>query len=140
MSQVRMNQGSSSLAQAAPRSGAIETIQSAFSRQPAVWVVAAVVGLVHAATAGRYDAQRNELYFLVCGWHPDFGYVDQPPLVPLIAAATQVFGISTWMLRLPATLVAIGLSRDCSAAEAGRRCSPRLPRALRPASPDCRRI
>jgi hypothetical protein len=29
--------------------------------------------LVHAATAGRYDAQRNELYFLVCGWHPDFG-------------------------------------------------------------------
>jgi hypothetical protein len=53
MSQVRMNQGSSSLAQAAPRSGAIETIQSAFSRQPAVWVVAALVGLVHAATAGR---------------------------------------------------------------------------------------
>jgi hypothetical protein len=33
-----------------------------------------LVGLVHAATAGRYDAQRNELYFLACGWHPDFGY------------------------------------------------------------------
>jgi 4-amino-4-deoxy-L-arabinose transferase-like glycosyltransferase len=109
-----MSQGSSSLAQAASRSGAIETIRSAFSRQPAVWVVAAVVGLVHAATAGRYDAQRNELYFLVCGWHPDFGYVDQPPLVPLIAAATQVFGISTWMLRLPATLVAIALVLLCA--------------------------
>ena len=109
-----MSQGSSSLAQAAPRSGAIEKISSAFSRQPAVWVVAALVGFVHAATAGRYDAQRNELYFLVCGWHPDFGYVDQPPLVPLIAAATQVFGISIWMLRLPATLVAIALVLLCA--------------------------
>src|SRR6202012_4249759 len=109
-----MSQSNSSLADAAPRSNAIETIRSAFSRQPVVWVVAALVGLVHAATAGRYDAQRNELYFLVCGWHPEFGYVAQPPLVPLIAAATQVFGISTWMLRLPATLVAIGLVLLCA--------------------------
>jgi len=68
-----MSQGPSSLAEAAPRSSAIEAIRSAFSRQPVVWVVAALVALVHAATAGRYDAQRNELYFLVCGWHPDFG-------------------------------------------------------------------
>ncbi|UFX42591.1 glycosyltransferase family 39 protein [Bradyrhizobium sp. 41S5] len=74
-----------------------------------VWVTALLVAIVHVATAGRYDAQRNELYFLACGWHPDFGYVDQPPLVPLIAAATQVLGISTWMLRLPATIVAVGL-------------------------------
>jgi len=110
-----MSQGSSSLAEAVPRSSAIERIRSAFSRQPVVWVVAALVALVHAATAGRYDAQRNELYFLVCGWHPDFGYVDQPPLVPLIAAATQVFGISIWLLRLPATLVAIGLVLLCAA-------------------------
>ena len=70
---------------------------------------------VHAATAGRYDAQRNELYFLVCGWHPDFGYVDQPPLVPLIAAATQIFGVNIWMLRLPATIVAVGLVLLCAA-------------------------
>src|ERR1700761_8904708 len=111
---VRMSQNSSSLADAAPRFGAIEAIRSAFARQPVVWVVAALVALVHAATAGRYDAQRNELYFLVCGWHPDFGYVDQPPLVPLIAAATQLFGINIWMLRLPATLVAIGLVLLCA--------------------------
>jgi hypothetical protein len=77
--------------------------------QPTVWITALLVAILHAATAGRYDAQRNELYFLVCGWHPDFGYVDQPPLVPLIAAATQVFGINIWMLRLPATLAAVGL-------------------------------
>ena len=141
-----MSQSSSSLAEAVPRSSAIEAIRSAFSRQPVVWVVALLVALVHAATAGRYDAQRNELYFLVCGWHPDFGYVDQPPLVPLIAAATQLFGINIWLLRLPATLVAIGLvllcaaSRVCWAAGAGRRCWPPSPPALRRVSPGFPRI
>jgi hypothetical protein len=85
------------------------TRKLALLQAPAVWLIAAAVAAVHCATAGRYDAQRNELYFLVCGWHPDFGYVDQPPLVPLIAAATHVFGINVWMLRLPATIAAIGL-------------------------------
>jgi hypothetical protein len=92
-----------------PQPDAVGSVKAAFLRQPAVLVVAVMVGLVHAATAGRYDAQRNELYFLACGWHPDFGYVDQPPLVPLIAAATQVFGVNIWLLRLPATIAAIGL-------------------------------
>src|SRR6202000_185401 len=110
-----MSQGSAPLAQATPREGETEKITSAFSRQPVVWIVAALVALVHAATAGRYDAQRNELYFLVCGWHPDFGYVDQPPLVPLVVAASQFFGISIWLLRLPATLVAVGLVLLCAA-------------------------
>jgi 4-amino-4-deoxy-L-arabinose transferase-like glycosyltransferase len=81
----------------------------AFGRDGAIWLAAAAVALVHILTASWYDAQRNELYFLACGWHPDFGYVDQPPLVPLIAAATQLFGINIWMLRLPATIAAIGI-------------------------------
>ena len=84
-------------------------IRAVFARQPVVWLVGLLIAVVHAATAGRYDAQRNELYFLVCGWHPDFGYVDQPPLVPLIAAATQIFGVNIWMLRLPAAIAAVGL-------------------------------
>ena len=103
-----MNQ-SDSMAIAPPSAGMPGSLRSAFLRQPAVWIVAALVGIVHAATAGRYDAQRNELYFLVCGWHPDFGYVDQPPLVPLIAAATQIFGINIWLLRLPAIIVAVAM-------------------------------
>ncbi len=74
-----------------------------------VWGIAAVTFVVHALVAGRYDIFRNELYFIVCGRHPAFGYVDQPPLVPLLAAATQFFGISVWLLRLPAAVAAAAL-------------------------------
>lgn len=70
------------------------------------WSVAGVVFVVHALVAGRYDAFRNELYFIVCGRHPAFGYVDQPPLVPLLAALTQAAGDDVWLLRLPAVLAA----------------------------------
>ena len=73
------------------------------------WFIAAATLLVHLAVAGRYDIFRNELYFIVCGRHPAFGYVDQPPVVPLLAAATQIFGDHIWLLRLPAALAAAAL-------------------------------
>lgn len=60
----------------------------------------------HAALAGRYDVFRDELYFIVCGQHPAFGYVDQPPLVPLAAAALYKLGLGAWGLRLPVALAA----------------------------------
>ncbi len=78
-------------------------------RDPLVWSIALLVLLLHLAVAARYDFFRNELYFVVCGRHPDFGYADQPALVPLIAAATQVFGESLFLLRLPAVLAATAL-------------------------------
>ena len=57
--------------------------------------------LLHLAINGRYDIFRDELYFIVCGQHPALGYVDQPPLIPLIAAAFHaLFGASAWPLRL----------------------------------------
>ncbi len=65
-----------------------------------------MVLVLHLAVAGRYDIFRNELYFIVCGRHPDFGYVDQPPVVPLLAAATQLGGMSVWLLRVPAAIAA----------------------------------
>lgn len=73
----------------------------------AAWSVAAVVAIVHLAVATEYGAFRNELYFIICGRHPAFGYVDQPPLVPLLAALTQSAGIHLWLLRLPAVLAAV---------------------------------
>jgi hypothetical protein len=75
----------------------------------AAWSVAILVAILHLATAGRYDIFRNELYFIVCGRHPAFGYVDQPPLIPLLAALTQSGGIHVWLLRLPAAIAAIAL-------------------------------
>ena len=78
-------------------------------RDPFVWAVTVFVALLHMAVAGRYDIFRNELYYIVCGRHPDFGYADQPPLVPLIAAGTQLFGLDVWLLRLPAAIAGAAL-------------------------------
>jgi hypothetical protein len=75
----------------------------------AVWGIASLALALHLAVAGRYDFFRNELYYIVCGRHPAFGYADQPPLVPLIAAASQIFGLNLWLLRLPAALAAAAL-------------------------------
>jgi hypothetical protein len=66
--------------------------------------------LLHAMFAGRYDLFRDELYFIVCGRHPAFGYVDQPPLVPLLAAGLNGLGHSVWVLRLPCSLAAGALA------------------------------
>ena len=75
----------------------------------AIGVMVVLVALVHVSAAGRYDLFRNELYFIVCGRHPAFGYVDQPPIVPLLAALTQVGGVNVWLERLPAVLTAIAI-------------------------------
>jgi 4-amino-4-deoxy-L-arabinose transferase-like glycosyltransferase len=71
----------------------------------ATLVLAAVVFFAHvlASTLGPYGFFRDELYFIDCGRHPSFGYVDQPPLVPLLAAASLLFGRTLLVLRaLPA--------------------------------------
>lgn len=91
-------------------SGSVALTPEHASRQAKyVWGIAAATALLHLAVAGRYGFFRNELYFIACGRRPDFGYVDQPPLIPLIAAATQVFGIHLWLLRLPAVVAAAAL-------------------------------
>lgn len=66
-----------------------------------------MVALIHLPAAGQYDAFRNELYFIVCGRHPALGYVDQPPLIPFLAALTQAGGVNIWLLRLPGIIGAI---------------------------------
>lgn len=73
-------------------------------RQPGL--ILALLGLVlHLYANGGYGIFRDELYFIVCGEHPAWGYVDQPPLIPLIAALMHhLFPTSLVMLRLLAAL------------------------------------
>jgi hypothetical protein len=47
-----------------------------------------------------YGYFRDEFYFLVCGRHLDWGYVDQPPLVALQARLAEIlFGLSPTGIR-----------------------------------------
>ncbi len=71
--------------------------------------LAAATAAVHLAFADRYDLFRDELYFIVCGRHPSFGYADQPPLVPLLAAGSYALGAHTWVVRLGAVVAAAAL-------------------------------
>jgi hypothetical protein len=63
---------------------------------------------LHLIGNAHYGFFRDELYFIICGRHPAWGYVDQPPLTPLIAAGTQLFGTSLFWLRAAAALCAAG--------------------------------
>lgn len=62
--------------------------------------------MFHLAANPHYGFFRDELYFIVCGRRPAFGYVDQPPLVPLLAAGSQLFGTSLFLLRAVPALCA----------------------------------
>jgi len=50
--------------------------------------IAALTFLAHLLTAGRYGYFRDELYYLACGRHLAFGYVDQPPMIALVTWLT----------------------------------------------------
>lgn len=72
-----------------------------------VAVVATAQLAVLAATSTRYGFHRDELYFIVAGSHPAFGYPDQPPLVPLLSwAMHELSPGSPFALRIPSALVA----------------------------------
>jgi hypothetical protein len=74
------------------------------SRLPtAILFGTAAVGIIalHLATNSTLGFHTDELYYLTCGWHPARGYVDFPPIVPLLARLeTGLLGVSPWTLRL----------------------------------------
>lgn len=79
----------------------------AFSRA-SVLAVATAVGVVLTAVSGRYGYFGDELYFVAAGHHLDWGYADQPPLLPLIALLMDTIAPgSVSVLRIPATLAIV---------------------------------
>src|SRR5207302_1868544 len=70
-----------------------------------VWAIIAARLALQVVTAGRYGIFRDELYYFACAEHLSFGYVDQPPLISLVAwLARHLFGDWLIGLRLPAAL------------------------------------
>jgi hypothetical protein len=72
-----------------------------FSEWALVAFFSAVALLIHLLTNGRYGYFRDELYYIACGRHLDFGYVDQPPLSILLLRLSQLLlGDSLFAIRL----------------------------------------
>ena len=74
-----------------------------------VLAIAAADFLFHLLIANRYGIFRDELYYLACSEHLDWGYVDQPPMIAFTGwIARHVFGESLIGLRfLPAAAGAV---------------------------------
>jgi hypothetical protein len=67
---------------------------------PLAWLIAAVFVAVELAVSDRYGFQQDELYFIQAGRHLAFGYVDQPPLAPLLTRITGLLGVSPTAIRI----------------------------------------
>ncbi len=75
-----------------------------------VLFIAGLRFLLHLLTANRYGYFRDEMYYLDCGQHLDWGYVDQPPMIGLIAWFTRhVLGTSLVAIRFLPALAGAGI-------------------------------
>jgi len=66
-----------------------------------VLALAGATFLLHVLTNTRYNFFRDEFYYMACGEHLAWGYVDHPPLVAVLAKLSRtLFGDSLGGLRL----------------------------------------
>lgn len=71
----------------------------------AVLAIAAASFVLHMIFNNRYGYFRDEFDYIICGNHPAWGYVDQPPLVPILSRIFRaIFGDSLRAIRLMPTL------------------------------------
>jgi hypothetical protein len=81
------------------------THSALFSGTAIVLYLALARILLYCVAGPHYGYFRDELYYLACGEHPTWGYVDQPPLIAWITWLLQhTIGTSLWALRLPPAL------------------------------------
>jgi hypothetical protein len=69
-----------------------------------IGAMAAVTIVCHLVCINAYGIFRDELYYLACGEHLDWGYVDQPPMIALIAGIARHLGHSLFAVRIFAVL------------------------------------
>ena len=72
----------------------------------ATWLAFALAAVVlHLSALTQYGWFRDELYYVACAMHLDWGYVDHPPLsIAVLALVRAVFGDSLVAIRLVAAL------------------------------------
>ncbi len=75
-----------------------------------VFIPTGVVLVLLLAVAGRYGFHRDELYFMENAEYPAWGYVDHPPVTPMLGWLSQrLFGDTLVGLRVMPALVASGI-------------------------------
>ena len=74
-----------------------------------LWSCAAIALLIHLLTNSRYGYFRDELYYIACARHLDWGYVDLAPLSALLLRIElMLFGDSLFALRFFPALAGAG--------------------------------
>ena len=120
----------------------VRTARPGSDRERMMWrpvaAVAAVSAVVHLALAGRYGWHRDEFYYVICGRHLAWGYVDQPPLTPVLARLAAALPGGVWPLRVTAVAAQTGcilLAAVLAAELGGRRRAQTLAAAAVAACP-----
>lgn len=78
----------------------VEGVPAPVLSRPLLAALAGFKLVLHLLLANRYGYFRDELYFLDCGRHLAFGYVDHAPFIGLVSRAALALGGSMLALRV----------------------------------------